>query len=374
MFHVCEHVVFVWEWEENPWPGIPEWRLGNLKTEVSLRSFFLSETSDRKIQQQLLKIQISELFYTSEQMKVKASAEWRSFAASVTLQESETRTSNWKFLHPSSFVCKCGKAKKWKLARVRIFFYWIVLAACLEPFFFFSLFHKRRVGGGFLLDHWILEGARYPYTNPPLPSLQTHTQHTNTHTHTVTNWCSFQLDWSLFFFSFFFFETPICHSQSNWSLISWGVCVCVRPRPALWQRPTRREEDKHCGLPPALPLPLKHTPPHTHRGGLCSAVMSGLMSSLLFMCLCLKGMVKGVIRPIKVNSCQLYSLPFAPLSPTYLSALALPPQSQGEVRRGQGASLWCFFHQQGKWFTLSACLPPCLNEQEKCLFESQTGG
>lgn len=176
-----------------------------------------------------------------------------------------------------------------------------------------------------------------------------------------------------FFFSFFFLKPPSATANPIDPLFP-EVCVCVRPRPALSQRPTRREEDKHCGLPPALPLPLKHTPPHTHRGGLCSAVMSGLMSSLLFMCLCLKGTVKGVIRPIKVNSCQLYSLPFAPLSPTYLSALALPPQSQGEVRRGQGASLWCFFHQQGKWFTLSACLPPCLNEQEKYLFESQTGG
>lgn len=272
MFHVCEHVVFVWEWEENPWPGIPEWRLGNLKTEVSLRSFFLSETSDRKIQQQLLKIQISELFYTSEQMKVKASAEWRSFAASVTLQESETRTSNWKFLHPSSFVCKCGKAKKWKLARVRIFFYWIVLAACLEPFFFFSLFHKRRVGGGFLLDHWILEGARYPYTNPPLPSLQTHTQHTNTHTHSDQ---LMQLSaWLVpFFFLLFFFETPICHSQSNWSLISWGVCVCVCETQACTLTKTNTEGGRQTlwTATRSSPPSQTHTSTHTPRWSLfCS--------------------------------------------------------------------------------------------------------
>ncbi len=94
------------------------------------------------------------------------------------------------------------------------------------------------------------------------------------------------------------------------------MCLCV----CVFDPTMHSDKDQDAEMKTNTPLPsLKHT--YTDCGGLCSAVMRGLMSSLVVcvcecvcvfvcVCVCLKGRMMTVIQVIKVNACQLDCLPF----------------------------------------------------------------
>lgn len=79
------------------------------------------------------------------------------------------------------------------------------------------------------------------------------------------------------------------------------MCVCVCD-PSMHLHKDQDSEMKTNMQTDTLkhhPSPPSQIHTYTHGGGLCSALMSGLMSSLLCV---LKGRVMGIIQVIKVNA------------------------------------------------------------------------